>query len=87
MTFFLLNDDTLHSIRSGKSVIPFVPHVDDLFVVHPSDPEAAIAYPEVLVRSRLDANGLVLREPIRFGSWSSARRHVSFQDIIIATKE
>lgn len=87
MTFFLLNDDTIHCIRSGKSVFPFVPLVDGLFVVHPSDPEAAIAYPEEFVRAELDAKRLVVQEPVRYGSWSGARRHVSFQDIIIAAKE
>jgi len=86
-TLFLLNEQTLHGIRTGKSVFPFVPHVESLFVVHPSNPEAAIAYPEESVRSILKANRLIIQEPVRYGSWSGARRHLSFQDIIIATKE
>jgi len=39
-----------------------------------------------MVRNLYDENGLLIIEPIHFGSWSGRGEFVDVQDIIIATK-
>ncbi|MGA2656608.1 MAG: hypothetical protein ABSH34_03715, partial [Verrucomicrobiota bacterium] len=47
---------------------------------NPKCPEAVVACPEESVRVVVRENGLVLQEPICFGSWSGHTNTVRFQD-------
>lgn len=60
----------------GRGGFDFV-HADGAaLLADPTNPEAAVAYPERWVRERLAANGLRVREPI----------HREFQDVIVADR-
>ncbi len=82
-TFFLLNAESLRGIEGGEG--PFaLPHVlDGCRVMDPTVPEYLVAQPEQTIRELATRRGLVIEEPIRYGSWPGRSRHLSFQDIII----
>ena len=54
-------------------------------VADPAVPEAAVAYPETWLRSRLAEYRLRVREPIRYGTWRG-REGLSFQDIVVVER-
>jgi SAM-dependent methyltransferase len=86
MTLFLLNEmqRTLGSQGKRKIDFPFnrgVCRVSDERV-----PESAVAYEEDHVRNLLNRHGLIVREPIRYGTWSGRTDGLSLQDLVIAFK-
>src|SRR5918997_2672489 len=85
-SFFLLNDESLGLIRSGRSTIDFRYDFGGYRAKSKEKPGAAIAYPETYVRSRDAARGLVITEPIHYGSWPGRRDFLSYQDVVIAVK-
>ena len=50
------------------------------------NPEAAVAFEETFIRQACVARGLELLEPIHYGSWCGRSRHLSYQDVLLATK-
>ena len=53
---------------------------------HKRTPEHAIAVSELLVRSFYEEAGLVIDEPILYGSWAIGEKRFSYQDVIVATE-
>jgi hypothetical protein len=47
-------------------------------------PEAAIAFPEVYIRRVFGESGLLIREPIYYGSWCGRAKFMSYQVIVTA---
>lgn len=86
VTCFLLNGESLALIASGASSLAFVHELDGFRTTDLGTPEAAIALPEDAVRTCFDDAGLVIEEPIRYGSWSGRQNFLSAQDILIAHK-
>lgn len=86
ITFFLLNEESLKLIQSGKSDRQFKFEMDGFRTTNASNPEAAIAYPEDDVLRLFEANNLSIDSPIKRGSWCGREEYVSYQDIIVATK-
>lgn len=87
ITFFLFNEESMAGIESGRSALPFAKHSPDYYYTRaPADPEAAIGFDEPYVHSIFRVRGLVISEPIQYGSWCGRREYLSFQDIVVAIK-
>jgi ubiquinone/menaquinone biosynthesis C-methylase UbiE len=86
ITFFLLNDEAENFIRSGLSSLDFHHKMNDCSTIDENKPETAIAYQEGFVRRLFDQYGLTIIEPIHFGSWCKRDTFLTYQDIIVATK-
>lgn len=87
MTMFLLDDESRTCIRARRSTLDFSHAVDGCLTIDASDPEAAIAYEEAAVRDGLAAVHLSVDEPIHRGSWCGRPSYLSYQDIILVTKD
>lgn len=86
-SFFLLNEESLESIRSGSSTIKFKYDFGEYRTKDPDTPEAAIAYRESFVRALYTDRRLDIVEPIHYGSWPGRRDFLSYQDVVVASKE
>jgi SAM-dependent methyltransferase len=86
-SFFLLNEESLGSIRSGASTINFRHDFGEYRTKDKDTPEAAIAYPEDYIRSLYAERGLDIVEPIHYGSWPGRRDFLSYQDVVAALRE
>lgn len=85
-TFFLLDDEAARHVRAGTDSQGFRYRVGPAWTVSPVEPEKAIAYPEGWLRDLLAAQGLAIREPIHYGSWSGRSPSVAYQDMVVAEK-
>jgi ubiquinone/menaquinone biosynthesis C-methylase UbiE len=86
ITFFLLNDESLRLVKSGRSTLNFKREIEGCLSISRHNPESAIAYKEEIVRGMFDKHDLAIVEPIRFGSWCERENGLSYQDIIVAKK-
>ncbi|HEU4596728.1 MAG TPA: class I SAM-dependent methyltransferase [Pyrinomonadaceae bacterium] len=85
VSYMLLNDEARRNIEKGAGALDFGHEIEEgCFAQLPELPEAAVAYEEERVRALYDALSLRIREPIRYGTWSSAP--AMMQDIIVAFK-
>ena len=87
MTFFLLNEESTDLIRSGHSTLDFHYEIEGCLTTNKNTPEDAIAYEEKLVRSLLNTHGLIIRQPIYYGSWCQRQNFFEYQDLIVAEKK
>lgn len=85
ITWFLRNDESERLLRNGRSTIPLHHAYGPYLVLDPMVPEAAIAYPQDIVKSSYDRAGLHLVD-FHPGAWCGRERFVSGQDIVVATK-
>lgn len=85
-TFFLLNDTSRALIASGKAGLPFLDPQERIAVVRDEVPEEAVAYDDAWVFETLRAQGLALTG-LHPGSWCGREEFVSFQDIVVATRD
>ncbi|HET9906563.1 MAG TPA: methyltransferase domain-containing protein [Anaerolineales bacterium] len=86
ITFFILNEESVRLVRSGKSRLNFKYPLDGCVTIDKNTPEEAIAYEEEVVRNFFDGNGLVISQPIYYGSWCNRQKFVTYQDLIVAEK-
>ncbi len=84
ITFFLLNQESLKYIDSGKSKFNF--RFENSRVIDANIPEASIAHDETVIRELFKDNKIQIREPILYGSWCKREHYTSYQDIIIGIK-
>jgi ubiquinone/menaquinone biosynthesis C-methylase UbiE len=87
ITFFLLKEESLGLMRSGKSTLDFKYDLQGCRSTEENKPEAAIAYEENVVRDLFRKNDLAIHEPIYYGSWCGRQNFLTYQDMVIATKE
>ncbi len=87
ITFFLLNEESEDIIRAGRCALDFKYKVDGCLTIDRDNPESAIAYKEDFVKELFGKYKLRITQPIRYGSWCKRDTFLSYQDIIIATKE
>ena len=88
ITFFILNEESEKLIKTRPNKLSF-PHSyadGQVRVGHLSNPEAEVAYPEATVRRVLEQSGLMLAEPIYFGSWCGREGTVTFQDLTVSER-
>lgn len=86
ITYFLLNDESTHLVRAGRSTLDFKYNVEGCLTTDKENPEFAMAYKEDHVRRLFDGLSLKIIEPVNYGSWCGRDVFLSYQDIIVATK-
>jgi len=87
ITYFLRNPEAIALMTAGHSKFQFDHAIDNYcWAADPTNLEAAVAYDEAYVRQLYPANGLMLFNPIHYGSWCGRQSTPSFQDIAIATR-
>lgn len=85
-SMLLLNDESEGCIAAGKSALTLRHRLGVCRTELAATPEAAVAYPETLVRELFAAQGMAVVEPPHFGSWCGREHGLSFQDIVIAER-
>ena len=86
VTFFLLNSEQARLEEEGTQELSFKFGNGPWRYVYPQRPESAVAYEESYIRVLLPKCGLILQEPIHYGSWSGRHDGLSFQDMMILRK-
>lgn len=86
-TYFLLTDESRARMGQGKAAIDFRHRLDDCYTATPDAPEFAVAFDEGFVRGNHQRLGLKIAEPVHYGSWDGREQFLSFQDVVLSTKE
>jgi SAM-dependent methyltransferase len=84
ITWFILNPESQLLIEQGRSTQDIRHPLEGFLTRNPSAPEEAIGYMEDRVRELYMGAGLVLDEPIIFGTWCGRQAGLSYQDICVA---
>jgi SAM-dependent methyltransferase len=87
ITMFFLNEESQGLIQKGFSTQMFVYELEGCVTTDLESPEIALAFKERYVRTLFTKLGLSIREPIHFGAWCGRKEFLSYQDIVIATKD
>ena len=85
-TFFLLNEGQASLASQGANAVEFKYGEGVWRYRLEQSPESAVAYDENYVMELLEENGLTLRKPIYYGSWSERKDGLSYQDILLVEK-
>ena len=86
ITYFLLNDESIHLIESGAIRKTFSHRGDHYRFEDEKVPERAMAVEEDYVRRMYERHGLKIVEPIHYGRWCRRRGPEMRQDIVVAVK-
>lgn len=86
ITFFLLNQESLALIETGRSTLDLRHGEGAYRVVDPLVPERTIGYDERYVEQLYARCGLAIRRPIHYGSWCGRGDFLSYQDVVVAEK-
>ena len=94
ITWFLLNDDSRRALSEQRDVrrntannaqeSSFPHDLGVCRVANRAAPEAVVAYDEGFVRETYERSGLVIEEPIRYGSWIGREGTLMNQDVVLA---
>jgi hypothetical protein len=90
VTYFLLNAQSIQLLQQNKSAIDFAYEYDEYRTINQDEKELAVSYDEKFIRKLYGKNGLVVKEPIRYGSWCGRLPSLNpdpYQDIIVAIKK
>ena len=86
VTYFLLNEESIPMLDAGRSILNFAERGERYRTINKSRPEDAVAYDEKFIRSLYEKYGLVLSEPVYYGSWCGRENFLSLQDMVLAYK-
>ncbi len=86
LTFFLLNAEQGAMADQGRNQISFFPAGDNYQVRDRQVPESAVAYEEAYILQVLEGKQLAVTNSIHYGAWSGREGGLSFQDIMVVTK-
>jgi SAM-dependent methyltransferase len=86
-TFFLLNDESVPLIETGRSTLDFKYLEDRYRVVNANAPEQTVAYDEGYIRELYQRHGLTILPPLHYGSWCGRANALDYQDIILTVKD
>ena len=81
LTLFVLREED--PVPEGLQAFEFDHEFGPLRTIDRREPEAAVAWPEGLLRDEVRSVGLELREPIAYGSWPRREVGPDLQDIVI----
>ena len=81
-TFFLLGGEGRPLDGRGLA-FDFAHEFGPLRTTDPKEPEAAVAYPEALLRNEAEAVGLSVEEPIVYGRWPEVEVGRDIQDMVV----
>jgi SAM-dependent methyltransferase len=84
-TFFLLNDESLQLIDSGRAHMPLRRAGEGFRMLDPSNPEADVGLEERQVLTAFAEAGMEI-EKVLYGSWCGRADAFSYQDLVIARK-
>lgn len=87
ISYFLLNEESLRLIEEGRSGRDFKPSTGIYRVIDPENPEHAVGYDEEYVLGLHEKHGLKPVRPPGYGAWCGRKEFLSYQDIVVATKE
>ena len=87
VTFFLLNEEQARLTAQGTQQLSFSFGDGPWRYVYSQRPESAVAYDENYIRDLLPKSGLVIQEPIHYGTWTGRSDGLSFQDILLLRKQ
>jgi SAM-dependent methyltransferase len=82
-TFFLLNEEQSVLQEQGLNQIDFDFGDDVSRYAYKHSPESAVAHRESFVLELLAKHGLMLMQPVLYGTWSGLREGLSFQDMLL----
>lgn len=85
ISYFLINGNSLKSVKEKKSTPEFTNDYDIYWLNSLDDPEYAVAYDENFIRKLYKKYNLEISEPINFTNWSNGQQGA--QDIIFAIKK
>jgi SAM-dependent methyltransferase len=85
-TFFLLNQESIELVDSGKSTLNFQHKIDGGLTIDRDNPESAIAFRETSILELFAKHGMNVAKPVHYGSWCARANPMSYQDILIAEK-
>ncbi len=87
ISWFILNDESLGLIASGRSTLPFTHQVDSVTkTTNLETPEIAVAFEEKFITDLYAAAGFTIQAPIHFGSWCGRQHFYSYQDLVYAVR-
>jgi SAM-dependent methyltransferase len=86
LTFFLLTPASEAEVAAGRAEFDFSHPIPGGKTTDPRQPEETTAFPAAGMPALLEAAGLRIREPIRFGSWANAAAAPTLQDIVVAER-
>lgn len=86
ITFFLLNEESRRLVEMGSSTQNFIHDIGGCFTTDVKTPEKAIAYDEHYALQLFEQCGFKLDESFLYGSWSGRPSFLSYQDIVLATR-
>lgn len=81
-TFFLLNKEQEKLAQEGSNRLDFKFGDKTVRYIRKDWPELVVAYEEEFIMNLLAEIGLVLDEPIKYGTWSGRQNGISFQDMV-----
>ena len=87
ITFYILNAETDALIEAGRTPMTFAYPGDGYRTVSEEVPESVIAFPEAYVRELFQRHGLAIVEPVHFGLWCGRAQGITYQDVVVATKQ
>lgn len=85
ITFFLVNDESKKLIDNGLSTRNLQYKLDGFYSTDKKYPELATGYDELYVFDLYKKCGLIVNKTL-YGSWCGRKQYLSYQDIIIASK-
>jgi len=86
ITFFLLNEESLQLVEAKESVEDLRYSFDGYRVNDDQTPESVVAYDEKMIRELYAKHELQIKEPIYYGSWCGRKKFLSYQDLVISTR-
>jgi SAM-dependent methyltransferase len=86
MTFFLLNEESLDSVRAGRATRRFAYQGDGYLYDVLERPEAAVAHREEDLLGYLEQAGFELHVPILYGYWTGRQVRDPGQDIVVVKR-
>jgi ubiquinone/menaquinone biosynthesis C-methylase UbiE len=87
ISYFLLNSESRALIDAHLSSLNFHHVLENCRVNDMANPEIAVAYEEEYIRGLYSKLGLEIVRPIKYGLWCGRKPYLSYQDIIVASKE
>ena len=85
LTFYILDDLAISSMKNGKASMNFNVKLQDFFSIDHQTPERAIAYSEPQLLALLQEAKLSLVDPIYWGNWSGRPSMLDYQDVVVVS--
>ena len=86
ITYFLLNDESRLLVAAGRSTQDLRFGTGVYRTVSEERPEDAIGYDEPWLMEQYHRIGLTVKN-VYYGSWCDRVKHMSYQDLVVATKD